>query len=578
MAGYSLSRQPINAIRCAPAYLSLDGARRGELLGWAIALAGALDLGFLAAAPSSLAQPLGGTECSDTIDNDADGFIDLADPSCLGNALNDTETLGTQCDDNLDNEPDGQTDLADAGCLADLLRNDETGEFIVNSTLDKIDANPGDGLCETPLMGECTVRAAIMEANAAPGEQGVQLPAGTFELTIAPVGLSPATADGDLDITDDLVLIGAGAEHTRIGGASRLAPFSDRVFEILPATQVTISAVTTRYGDAGCCSYFGGGISNAGTLTLTNSTVSGNYSSGGGGIYDAGTLTIINSTVSENFSAFGGGGIYINGGGTLTLTDSTVSGNVAYYLLAGGGILNQGTATLINTTVSGNDVYYGGGGGIRNYPSGIMTLTNSTVSGNDGDYAPGGIRNAGILTLTNSTVSGNHNRFDGGSADGIQSDSHGQIAQTQATNSIIAANGTTKYGIENCSGPFVSNGHNLSDDTTCFPAAGADLVVADAMLAPLADNGGPTDTHDLLPGSPAIDAGDDIACPATDQRGEARPIDGDGDGMAHCDIGAVEFLPEPHHPATLIAGAALLALLYRRRTRDLEGTVCSGQV
>jgi hypothetical protein len=565
MAGYSLSRQPINAIRCAPAYLSLDGARRGELLGWAIALAGALDLGFLAAAPSSLAQPLGGTECSDTIDNDADGFIDLADPSCLGNALNDTETLGTQCDDNLDNEPDGQTDLADAGCLADLLRNDETGEFIVNSTLDKIDANPGDGLCETPLMGECTVRAAIMEANAAPGEQGVQLPAGTFELTIAPVGLSPATADGDLDITDDLVLIGAGAEHTRIGGASRLAPFSDRVFEILPATQVTISAVTTRYGDAGCCVFFGGGISNAGTLTLTNSTVSGNASSGGGGIYDVGTLTITNSTVSGNLSEFGGGGIYINGGGTLTLTDSTVSGNVAYYLLAGGGILNQGTATLINTTVSGNDVTNGGGGGIRNYPSGIMTLTNSTVSGNDGDFAPGGIRNAGILTLTNSTVSGNHNRYDGGSADGIQSDSLGQIGQTQATNSIIAANGTTKYGIENCSGPFVSNGHNLSDDTTCFPAAGADLVVADAMLAPLADNGGPTDTHDLLPGSPAIDAGSP-GCPPpdADQRGVARPQGAD------CDIGAVEFVPEPEGWLMLVAGAAFLGLLYRRRARRLR--------
>jgi hypothetical protein len=276
-------------------------------------------------------------------------------------------------------------------------------------------------------------------------------------------------------------------------------------------------------------------------------------------------LTIINSTVSENFSEFGGGGIYINGGGTLTLTDSTVSGNVAYYLLAGGGILNQGTATLINTTVSGNDVTNGGGGGIRNYPSGIMTLTNSTVSGNDGDFAPGGIRNAGILTLTNSTVSGNHNRYDGGSADGIQSDSLGQIGQTQATNSIIAANGTTKYGIENCSGPFVSNGHNLSDDTTCFPAAGADLVVADAMLAPLADNGGPTDTHDLLPGSPAIDAGSP-GCPPpdADQRGVARPQGAD------CDIGAVEFVPEPEGWLMLVAGAAFLGLLYRRRARRLR--------
>ncbi len=527
MADYSLSRQLSNAIRYAPAYLSLDGTRRGELIGWAIALAGALDLGFLAAAPSSLAQPLGGTECSDTIDNDADGIIDLAD----------------------------------AGCLADLLRDDETGELVVNSTLDKVDANPGDGLCETEVTGECTARAAIMEANAAPGEQGVQVPAGIFELTIAPVGLSPATADGDLDITDDLVLIGAGAEQTRIGGTSSMNRFSDRVFEILPATQVTISDMTAQYGDVGCCVYFGGGISNAGILTLTNSTVSGNASSGGGGIYDVGTLTITNSTISGNLSEYGGGGIYIGYGGTLTLTESTVSGNVAYYLLAGGGILNQGTATLINTTVSGNDVTNGGGSGIRNYPSGIMTLANSTVSGNDGDFEPGGIRNEGMLTLTNSTVSGNSNRF-GNGADGIQTEG---IGQTHSTNSIIAANSNTNYGIENCSGPFVSNGHNLSDDTTCFAAAGTDLVVADAMLGPLQDNGGPTETHALLAGSPAIDAGSpDCPPPTTDQRGVARP-----QGAA-CDIGAVVFVPEPHGSVMLVAGTTLLALLYRRRTRGLQ--------
>ena len=412
-------------------------------------------------------------------------------------------------------------------------------------------ADTNDGTCDP----DCSLREAIDAANTNPGADDVPVPAGTYLLTL-----------GQLVVSDDVSIAGAGQTSTIIDGKA-----SNRVFEIQSEVVADISGVTIQNGDVGCCVYFGGGISNAGTLTLTNSTVSGNYSSGGGGIYDAGTLTIINSTVSENFSAYGGGGIYINGGGTLTLTDSTVSGNVAYYLLAGGGIFNQGTATLINTTVSGNDVYYGGGGGIRNYPSGIMTLTNSTVSGNDGDYAPGGIRNAGILTLTNSTVSGNHNRRDGGSADGIQSDSQqlGQIGQTQATNSIIAANGTTNYGIENCSGPFVSNGHNLSDDTTCFPAAGADLVVAAAMLAPLADNGGPTDTHDLLPGSPAIDAGDDIACPATDQRGEARPIDGDGDGMAHCDIGSVEFLPEPRGSVMLVAGTTLLALLYRRRTRGL---------
>jgi hypothetical protein len=88
------------------------------------------------------------------------------------------------------------------------------------------------------------------------------------------------------------------------------------------------------------------------------------------------------------------------------------------------------------------------------------------------------------------------------------------------------------------------------------------------MLGPLADNGGPTETHALLPGSPAIDTANDASCPAIDQRGEARPFDGDGDGMAHCDIGSVEYLPEPRGSVTLIAGAALLALLYRRRVQE----------
>jgi hypothetical protein len=96
------------------------------------------------------------------------------------------------------------------------------------------------------------------------------------------------------------------------------------------------------------------------------------------------------------------------------------------------------------------------------------------------------------------------------------------------------------------------------------------LVVADAMLGPLQDNGGPTETHDLLPGSPAIDAGDSAGCPAADQRGEARPFDGDYDGVSDCDIGAVEYVPEPHHAATMIAGAVFLALLYRRRVEGMQ--------
>jgi hypothetical protein len=556
MAGDSLARRPGNVLRCVHARRPLRGARRGGRLGWALALAGALGLGFLAAAPTSFAQPLGGTECSDAIDNDADGFIDLADPSCLGDAQNDTETLGTQCDDNLDNEPDGQTDLADAGCLADLLRDDETGELVVNSTLDKVDAIPGNGRCETQILGECTVRAAIMEANAAAGEQGVQVPAGTFELTIRRRLGNPGTAHGDLDIADDLVLIGAGAEHTRIAGSGGFGPFYDRAFEILPAAQVTLAGVTVEHAGL---NVRGGGIyiNDGGTLTLTDVSVSDNQTADtGGGIHNAGTLTITNSTVSGNYGTTGGG-IYIGYGGTLTLTDSTVSDNTTgkYYAYGGAGIYSRGTATLINSTVSGNYALSNlGGGGIRN--SGIMSLTNTTVSGNFAGStnipaSGGGIINLGTLILMNSSVSENE-AYPASGGYGIEA-----VGPTQLLNSIIAANGS-----DNCSGSIISNGHNLADDTTCFAGSGTDLVVADAMLGPLADNGGSTETHDLLPGSPAIDAGSP-GCPppATDQRGVARPVDGNGDGIARCDIGAVEYVPEPGRRLLLAAGVGVLVLL-----------------
>jgi hypothetical protein len=103
-------------------------------------------------------------------------------------------------------------------------------------------------------------------------------------------------------------------------------------------------------------------------------------------------------------------------------------------------------------------------------------------------------------------------------------------------------------------------GYNLADDDSCGFTAPGDLVVADAMLGPLQDNGGPTETHDLLAGSPAIDAGSvDCPPPATDQRGAARP-----QGAA-CDIGAVEYVPEPRGSVTLVAGVGFLGFLYRRR-------------
>jgi predicted outer membrane repeat protein len=198
--------------------------------------------------------------------------------------------------------------------------------------------------------------------------------------------------------------------------------------------------------------------------------------------------------------------------------------------------------------VSGNDAIYGGG-----ISTTYLTLTNSTVSGNYALYGGGGIFGAD-LTLTNGTVSGNYASLGSG---GISGDS------LTVANTIVTDNGITA---PNCNSAVNSLGYNLTDDNSCGFTEPTDLVVADAMLGPLKDNGGPTETHGLLAGSPAIDAGS-VNCPppATDQRGEARPFDGDDDETATCDIGSVEYLPEPRGSVTLIAGAALLALLYRRR-------------
>jgi hypothetical protein len=262
---------------------------------------------------------------------------------------------------------------------------------------------------------------------------------------------------------------------------------------------------------SGNTAYFGGRIVNNGDLTLTNSTVSGNAVYGrGGAIYNGGDLILTNSTVSVNVAYWAGGGIHNGWSSYLALTNSTVSGNV------GVGIsLMRSNAYLTNSTVSGNY-----GSGIFIYYSSAY-LTNSTVSGN----YDGGIRNYG----------------DGGAA---------------LTNTILASNNAPT-----CNGSVTSLGYNLADDTSCGLTATGDLVVADAMLGPLQDNGGPTETHDLLPGSPAIDAGSP-GCPPpdTDQRGVARP-----QGAAR-DIEAVEA-PEPARCLLLAAGLGCPVVLYWVRVR-----------
>ncbi len=348
-----------------------------------------------------------------------------------------------------------------------------------------------DGTCGA----DCSLREAIDAANTNLGADDVPVPAGTYLLTL-----------GQLTVSDAVSIAGVGQTNTIIDGNA-----ANRVLDIEATSGVVaISGVTIRNGHASLYTSGGGIRSSHVDLTLTDSTVSGNTGARGGGI-----------SISY---------------GALTLINSTVSGNIVSGL--GGGIASSAALTLTNSTVSGNTSLGAGGGGIEFY-IGVyrstvgLTLINSTVSGNTTDGFGGGIYHDayyGVLKLTNSTVSGNSANQGGA----------GIFMNTTATftDTIIADNGTNT---PNCfRKTFGSLGYNLTDDTSCGFTEVTDLVVADAMLGPLQDNGGPTETHDLLDGSPAIDAGSaDCPPPATDQRGVARPQG------AGCDIGSVESMSAP---------------------------------
>ena len=389
-----------------------------------------------------------------------------------------------------------------SGTMASLLFVAGLAETTHAATI-TVDTN-ADGL---DVDGTCSLREAIQAANtdtavdacaAGSGADIVVLPAGAFVLGVLGAG-EDGNATGDLDVTGDLIIMGAGAANTIVDGAG-----IDRIFHIDPSgagITVKIVGVTVKNGLAvpvGLAS-FGGGILNRGALTIESCTVRGNNGSNldvfGGGIYNQGTLTLNDSTVSENGSlsqGVVGAGILNDSGGTLTIHRSTINDKVTGS--GGGGITNRGTLAIENSTISHNTAF--GPGGID---TGTGTITSSTLTGNQGVFG-GALCCGPFLVLRNSIVAGN------------------------------VSNG---YGGD-CLGGVVSAGHNLGGDGSCAFTAPGDVDGVDPHLGILADNGGPTRTHELLNGSPAIDAGDPVDCPATDQREIPRP-----QGAA-CDIGSFE--------------------------------------
>lgn len=330
------------------------------------------------------------------------------------------------------------------------------GAYTVNTTADTPDLVPGDGLC-ADAGGSCSLRAAIVEANARPGDDEVSLPAGTFTIGLTGDDDDGAVGDLDLNASDGTAttITGAGAGATVVDGGG-----VDRVFHLV-----------------------------RGSASLAGLTIRNGVRSGGAG-----------------------GGVLAAASTSLTLRDLELRGNAAG---DGGGLRNEGATILTRVLVAANS-----GSAALSNGAGTLTVVNSTVSTNS---APGVRSTGGGIGLTHVTITGN--------AGGIT------VAGGNVTlrNSIVAANDG-----DECSGAVGSQGHNVVEDSSCGPTA-TDRPATDPGIAVLAANGGPTQTHGLVGGSPAIDLVGDGACPvADDQRGVGRPIDGDANGSALCDAGAFE--------------------------------------
>ena len=398
--------------------------------------------------------------------------------------------------------------------------------------------------------GAGTLRQAVIDVCAGSTITFSDAGRGTISLTT-----------GYISIDKNLTIAGPGADALTLRSAVG-AGSQNRVVNVNVGVTAVISGLTVSDGFADT----GGGISNGGNLTVRNVVLSNNrgiYT--GGAIENYGTLTLDRSLVTgngrpkayaeaQNSYVTNGGGIWSSPGSSLTITDSTVSGNNA---TRGGGIYAYGTSVITNSTIGDNSVIngvlYGDGlGGGLYLNSGTATLTNCTVSQNlvvatdQFRSEGGGIYNRGTLSLINTTVANNEMvNTQLTSLRGAGISNFIALGTVNARNSIIAGNKTfwvTSLGAPASSstitqfyGTLTSQGYNLigsNDDADIIGVTTGNIVAADPRLSPLGSYGGPTQTQALLTGSPAINAGNTATSPATDQRGAAR--------VGTADIGAFE--------------------------------------
>ncbi len=417
-----------------------------------------------------------------------------------------------------------------------------TVTFTVNSTLDEPDANPNDGACSSTPSNLCTLRAAIMEANAmTSGTPKIKIAAGRYRIANTEP-FDDTGMYGDLDVLHAVNLIGSGKDKTIIDGDKH-----NRVFDIF--ARVKIQGVTIKNGYA---VDQGGGIRVHvdGNLKILNSKVTKNFGSDGSGIYSDAPLTMKNSTVLLNLCNSGlGGGAFFGYGASIY--NSTFNKNCADQ---GGGFYVTDKADVGLTwymeasTVDSNRARLGGG----IYSATDGSAFNSTIVSNAANIGSGGAGEGGginhdspHLSLLNVTLAQNVAGV-GGTGGGLYSSGGANITIKNTILDLNKANGVN----DECQGSVTQNGYNI-----VYAPLNCNLSVDNtsdtgihAGLEPLAYNGGPTRTRALTANSAATDFTKSCTFgngnPITiDQRGEPRPADGDGDGKTRCDIGAFELQP-----------------------------------